>query len=208
MRRVEFFGFFIVLPVVLALWMPHRALFPVLLAMTAFGLGLLSRTEGFEWGSLRRGWRRVDGRLVAGFAALVLIGSGGVVAALAPGAFLGLVRHNPALFGVIVVLYPIVSALPQELLFRVLYFRRYGDFLPGGAAGLALNGAVFSLAHLMFWSAVVSVMTFIGGMIFAWAYERRGDFALAVVLHAVAGWILFGMGLGVFFYLGNAQRPF
>ncbi len=208
MRRVEFVAFYLGLPVVLALWMPHRALFPVLLAMTAAGLWLLARTEGFDWRALRRGRGGIDWPLVAGFALAVAVLSAGVVEALVPGQFLALVRARPAFFAVIVVLYPILSALPQELLFRVLYFRRYGGVLPQGAAGLALNGAVFSLAHLMFWSWVVSAMTFAGGVIFAWAYERRGSFPLAVTLHAVAGWILFGMGLGAFFYLGNAQRPF
>lgn len=206
MRRAEFIGFYIGLPVVLALVMPPRALFPVLLGMTAVGLWLLARTKGFAWAELRRG--RVDGRLVAGFAVVVVAVSAGAVEAFAPGAFLGLIRHNPAFYGVIVVLYPILSALPQEVLFRVLYFRRYGALLPGGVAGLALNGAVFSLAHLMFWSWVVTAMTFAGGMIFAWAYQRRGSFPLAVVLHSVAGWVLFGVGLGAFFYLGNVQRPF
>lgn len=206
MRRAEFIGFYIVLPVVLALVMPPRALFPVLLGMTAVGLWLLARTDGFEWAELRRG--RVDGWLVAGFAVVVVAVSAGAVEAFAPASFLGLIRRNPEFYGVIVVLYPILSALPQELLFRVLYYRRYGALLPGGGAGLALNGAVFSLAHLMFWSWVVSAMTFAGGAIFAWAYARRGSFPLAVVLHSVAGWVLFGIGLGAFFYLGNVQRPF
>jgi membrane protease YdiL (CAAX protease family) len=208
MRRAEFILFFVVLPVVLALAMPHHWMFPVLFAMTAAGAWLLGRTEGFAWRELWRGWRAIDWRLVAGFALAVLIVSAGVVEALVPGAFLGLIRSHPVFYGVIVVLYPILSALPQEVLFRVLYFRRYGRLLPHGPAGLALNGVVFSLAHLMFWSWVVTLMTFVGGIIFAWAYERRGSFALAVTLHAVAGWILFGAGLGTFFYLGNAVRPF
>lgn len=208
MRRTEFISFFVVLPVVLAVAMPHHWMFPVLFAMTAVGAWLLARTKGFAWRELWRGWRAIDLRLVAGFALVVLIVSTGVVEALVPGAFLALVRSHPVFYGVIVVLYPILSALPQEVLFRVLYFRRYGGLLPKGVAGLAINGAVFSLAHLMFWSWVVTVMTFVGGIIFAWAYERRGSFALAVALHAVAGWVLFGAGLGTFFYLGNAVRPF
>ncbi|MBI1218927.1 MAG: CPBP family intramembrane metalloprotease [Rhodobacteraceae bacterium] len=186
--------------------MPDRALFPVLFAMTAVGLWLLARTEGFRWHDLRRG--AVPTWLVAGFALGVAALSAGVVEAVAPAAFLGLVQHNPAFFGVIVVLYPILSALPQELLFRVLYFRRYGAMLPGGWPGLALNGAIFALAHLMFHSWVVAAMTFAGGIVFAWAYERRGSFPLAVALHAVAGWAIFGMGLGVLFYLGHPTPQF
>ena len=50
------------------------------------------------------------------------------------------------------------------------------------------------------------VLTFGGGAIFARAYLGRGGFALAVVLHAVAGTVLFTTGLGSFFYYGAIGR--
>ena len=52
---------------------------------------------------------------------------------------------------------------------------------------VAVSAFVFALAHLMFWNWVAVVLTFGGGAIFAMAYLGRGGFALAVVLHAVAG---------------------
>jgi hypothetical protein len=36
----------------------------------------------------------------------------------------------------------------------------------------------------------------------------RGNFPEAVVSHSVAGIIVFALGLGVFFYSGNVERPF
>jgi membrane protease YdiL (CAAX protease family) len=60
----------------------------------------------------------------------------------------------------------------------------------------------------MYWSWIVAAMTFAGGIAFAWAYARRGSFPLAVVLHAVAGQIVFLLGLGMFFYSGTVERPF
>ena len=72
---------------------------------------------------------------------------------------------------------------------------------------VALSSAfVFALAHLVFWNWVALVLTFVGGGIFAAAYLGRGGFALAVVLHAVAGAILFTSGLGGFFYHGAIGR--
>ncbi len=206
MRRVEFGLFFGGLPVLLALVMPPHALFPVLLAMTAVGLWLLQRTEGFHWRDLTRG--ALDLRQALAFAVLVAAVSGVALVLWAPGAAFGLIRARPGFYLVIVLLYPILSAFPQEVLFRALWFRRYGPMLPGGWPGLALNGAAFALAHLMFWNGVVMAMTFAGGVIFAWVYQRQGSFRQAVLLHAVAGWVLFGMGLGVWFYLGNVTRPF
>ena len=46
----------------------------------------------------------------------------------------------------------------------------------------------------------------LGITLFAAAYLGRGGFALAVVLHAVAGAILFTSGLGGFFYHGAIGR--
>ncbi len=51
-------------------------------------------------------------------------------------------------------------------------------------------------------------MTFFGGLAFAWAYEIRRSFPLAVLLHAVAGNLVFLTGLGLYFYSGNVVRPF
>jgi membrane protease YdiL (CAAX protease family) len=115
----------------------------------------------------------------------------------------------PMLLAAILVLYPPLSALPQEILFRPLFFRRYGRVLPRGAwPQILLNAAVFGLAHLVYWSWVVALLTFAGGIAFAHAYRVRGSFAEAVILHAVAGGILFALGLGTWFYAGNAVRPF
>jgi membrane protease YdiL (CAAX protease family) len=102
----------------------------------------------------------------------------------------------------ILTLYPLLSALPQELVFRPLFFRRYGALFPGTAAAVACNALVFGLAHLMFWNWVALALTVAGGLIFARAYLGRGGFAMAVVLHAVCGAIIFTSGLGTFFYHG------
>src|SRR5690606_19564305 len=124
-----------------------------------------------------------------------------------PGREFALLLGSPGMMALIFVLYPLLSALPQELVFRVLWFRRYGAVLPRGRAGLALNAAAFALAHLMYWSATVLAMTFCGGLIFALAYRRWG-LPMALALHAVAGWAIFGGGLGILFYSGNVERPF
>jgi membrane protease YdiL (CAAX protease family) len=106
-------------------------------------------------------------------------------------------------------LYPWFSALPQEIVYRPLFFRRYAAILPAGVwPGIVLNAALFSLAHLMYWSWIVAAMTFTGGLAFAWAYRAARSFPMAVLLHAVAGWIVFGAGLGVYFYSGYVVRPF
>jgi len=204
----EFLCLFLVLPVVVAVALPTGWMFPALFAFTALGVILLHVTPGFRWGDLVRGAGRIDWRLVGAFALATILCGGAVILTLRPEAFLILPRQQPGLMLMILLLYPVVSALPQELVFRPLFFRRYGTILPAGKPAILLNAAVFSLAHLMYWNWPALLMTFAGGLIFAHAYERQGNFPAAVVLHSVAGGILFALGLGVFFYTGFVQRPF
>ncbi|MCV6597316.1 MAG: CPBP family glutamic-type intramembrane protease [Mangrovicoccus sp.] len=205
----EFTLFFVLAPVLGAVLLPANYMFAMLFGMMLLGLILLSLTPGFSWGELTQGARAAAHPwLLLSFALGVFLLCYLVMRAFAPEAGFFLIRENPRLMLMIAVLYPLVSALPQEIIYRALYFRRYEAILPQGAAGLWLNGAVFSLAHLMYWSWLVLIMTLAGGLVFAWAYRVRHSFALALALHAVAGVILFAVGLGVFFYSGNVTRPF
>jgi len=207
-RRGEFVFFYLIGPVAVAVLAPTRVMFPALFAFTAVGLVLLGVTPGFHWHELTRGWRRVEVGATLAVALAALVAGLAVLLALRPDALFALPLQHPRLMVLIAVLYPIFSALPQEIVFRVLYFQRYGGVLPQGRAGLVLNAAAFSLAHLMFWNAVAVAMAFAGGLIFAWAYSERRSFATAVAMHSLAGVILFALGLGTYFYTGNVVRPF
>ena len=206
--RIEFLCLFLAAPVLLAVFLPPSAMLPVLLAVTILGMVLLHRTPGFHWRDLARGWSQVDWQVVAAFAIATTVVSIGMLLAVLPDRWLVVYRMSPWLWLAIIVLYPFLSALPQEIVFRPLFFRRYGPILPPARVALVLNALVFSLAHLFFWSWIVAVMTFAGGLVFAWAYEVRRSFPLAAVLHAVAGNILFTVGIGTLFYTGNIIRPF
>lgn len=212
MRRLrlgaEFVAFFVAAPLVMAFLLPPSALFPALFAVTAVGLVLLWRTPGFEWRALLRGWDRIDWRFVGLFASATVAVAAAAVVMLAPESAFGLLRANPAIMLLIALLYPPLSALPQEIVFRALFFGRYGAILPPLGPAIVLNAALFSLAHLMYWHWLVAAMTFAGGLVFAWSYEAKRNFPMAFVMHALAGVIVFVMGLGVFFYSGNVQRPF
>jgi membrane protease YdiL (CAAX protease family) len=208
-RRAEFLAFYLAAPVAMAVLLPPRMMFPVLFTVTGVGLVLLHVTPGFSWRELFAGAGRIGWRFVLAFCAVTLAVGAVVIWLTVPEAFGFLIRQNPGLMLMIAVLYPVLSALPQELVFRPLFFRRYGALLPQGpTAQIVLNAGVFSFAHLMYWSWIVAAMTFSGGLAFAWAYRVRGNFPEAVLLHSLAGIIVFALGLGVYFYSGNVQRPF
>lgn len=206
--QVEFVLFYIGAPLLIAILFPPDWMFPALFAFTGLGIILLHLTPGFAWAELRYDWRNWSWAEVAGFSVAMLALCIAVILLTRPEAAFALLRFRPELLAFIWIGYPIASALPQELLFRPLFFRRYHSILPAGQVATLLNAGIFSFAHLMYWSWIVAAMTFAGGLLFAWAYQRRGSFFYAVLLHAIAGNIIFAVGLGIYFYSGNVQRPF
>lgn len=206
-RWCEFVALFIGAPLLIALCMPGRLLFPALAVFSLAGLALLWWTGGFDWRSLIRGWGRVRWPLVVLFGLSVGVIGWAVMALSIPDYRLNTSPQRLLFLSRIWILYPLLSALPQELIFRTLFFHRYGPLFADRRQAILVNAAVFSFAHLMYWSSVVTVMTFAGGLIFAHAYLRRG-FTSAWLLHAIAGNMLFSVGMGAYFYSGNVVRPF
>ncbi|MBT8154944.1 CPBP family intramembrane metalloprotease [Epibacterium ulvae] len=205
---LEFSLFYLLSPALIAIFLPPRQMFPALFAFTALGLVLLAVTPRFHWARLLDGARNWNLREFLGFTLICILGFSALIYLLRPEAAFFLVADRPQLLGMIWLFYPFLSALPQELLFRVLFFRRYRIILPTGIGADVLNAAVFSFAHLMYWSWVVALITFVGSFVFSHAYRTRGSFLYAVLLHAIAGNLLFTVGMGVYFYSGNVVRPF
>lgn len=199
---VEFALLYVAAPIAMALAMPPAWLHRVFLGVIAVSVVLLSLTPGFRWRELGKGWRSIDWREVGLVALLTAVASLVFVLWLVPGQLFRLPRQAPELWLMIMLLYPILSALPQEVVFRVLFFRRYGALFPDARVTMLLNGVAFALAHLLFWNPVTLSMSFVGGILFARGYLGRGGFAAAVVMHAICGLIVFTSGLGVYFYHG------
>lgn len=161
------------------------------------------------WDKIKLDARRISWPFVAVFALTTCATCAAVMITTAPESLFGLVRQNPFILIAIMIFYPIFSALPQELIFRTLFFERYGGLLPQSAmSAITINAALFSLAHLMFWNVIVLLMTLCGGLAFAYSYRMRGNFLEAVLTHSIAGGILFAFGMGIYFYSGNVVRPF
>ena len=206
---LEFFLFFLVAPLIVAIALPPRMMFPALFTVTGIGLLLLFLTPGFRLRMLGAGVFRMSGTLVL-VTTLGTLATGWVILTMTrPEALWLIVARNPELMAMIALGYPLASALPQEVVFRVLFFERYAAILPRKLTPqIGLNALVFAWAHIMYWSWIVLALTFVGGLLFAYSYRVRGNFPEAVVLHSVAGVMLFLVGMGIYFYSGNVQRPF
>jgi len=54
------------------------------------------------------------------------------------------------IYSIFTILYPIFSVIPQEIIFRVLFFERYSCLFKNQFLYLILNSIIFAFIHLVF----------------------------------------------------------
>jgi membrane protease YdiL (CAAX protease family) len=120
-----------------------------------------------------------------------------------PDMFLGMPRYRPRLWLAILIFYPLMSVLAQELVYRTFFFHRYGPLF-GDRRWLAVmtNGAVFGFGHILFMNWVAVVGAFALGTLLAYRYERTRSYWAVCLEHTLYGWLIFTVGLGTFFFTG------
>jgi len=126
----------------------------------------------------------------------------GTVAIFWADRFLFLPRERPLLWLLILLLYPILSVYPQELLYRAFFFRRYGRLFPAKIGVIVASVLLFSWLHLLFRNPVAVSLTLVGGWFFAETYARTRSLRLVCLEHLLYGNLIFTIGLGKFFFHG------
>ena len=104
--------------------------------------------------------------------------------------------NKPKLWLVILFVYSFFSVYPQELIYRTFYFQRYKTLFENQNLFILINAIVFSLAHLLFKNTLVLILTFVGGLLFAFTYNKTKSTVLVSIEHAIYGCWLFTVGMG------------
>lgn len=212
-RRVWLIGeillFFVVAPLLLRyavfeLRIPLFLLLPPLLL--AFIIYLLCDRTFEVKRELTRGFSAGD---LVSILAIFLIAGGCVAAFVAqemPGRFLSFPRGNPELWKLVMVLYPLLSVIAQEFVYRTFFFHRYGPlFDDRRVLAIVANGLLFGFAHILFNNWVAVVGTALAGTLFAYRYTETGSFWAVWFEHTLWGWLVFTVGLGAYFFTGIAN---
>ena len=107
-----------------------------------------------------------------------------------------IVINKPLLWLMILFIYSFFSVYPQELIYRTFYFERYDRLFQNKNLFIFVNAIVFSLAHLFFRNSLVIILTFLGGLLFAFTYKKTKSTLLVTIEHAIYGCWLFTVGMG------------
>ena len=143
------------------------------------------------------GFRRFGPPLVL-FAVFAIV-STVVVAILEPERLFSVVRTDPGLWLLMLVVYCLFSVYPQTLVFRGFFIERYRPLFGDERVLLLVSAVAFAWAHTIIAHPLVFALTFCGGILFGrtWLKSRS---ALAVSIeHALYGFWLFTVGLGGYF---------
>lgn len=104
-------------------------------------------------------------------------------------------------------LYPVLSAWPQEIIFRTYLFHRYKRIFRSKNLRAWLSAISFGLAHLMFANWIAVVGSFFAGLVFAYTYMHSRSTLLVALEHSLWGCWLFTAGLGIHFDSGMLAPP-
>ncbi|BEQ14289.1 CPBP family intramembrane glutamic endopeptidase [Desulfoferula mesophila] len=102
----------------------------------------------------------------------------------------------------LLLLYPVLAAYPQEVVFRGFFFQRYRPLFPDPRIMVLASGVSFGLAHVFYGNWVAPVIAGLGGLLFGYRYLRSKSLVAVGMEHGLWGNLLYTLGLGWFFYSG------
>lgn len=204
---IEFIALFFGLPSLLYFRLiPLGRPIPALILMAVAGLIYLKRSQGFDLRSAfsLRGFRAAW----PGMAVRFILGGGlltGLTLILAPEIFLDFVSSRPWLWALVMLLYPLLSVIPQGIIHRGFLFHRYEPLFPDPEIMVLAGASAFCYMHILFRNPIALVLTFIGGLFFGIVYRRTRSILVSSIEHALFGNLIFTLGLGRYLYLGAVQ---
>ena len=201
-RWIELGALFGLLPAALATFARGLSL-PVLFVAAWLCLTVLWRDPTFQRDQLWRReqlWTWLRGPLALALAAGTLLAVG--VYLVEPRHLFDLPRNSPWRWALVMLLYPTLSVVPQELVFRSFFFHRYGRLFGSPWVTTVASATAFAWAHIVLMNELAVVLTLLGGWLFARTYLRTRSLLATAVEHAAYGCLLFTVGLGRWFVTG------
>ena len=195
-RSIELFFLFVVLPASLSISYPIWIKILVVLSSFIYVLYLLKKEYdfGFKIPS-KHSAIAFRNRILVNFS-IILILTVVLVYFSNPDMLFSVMLKKPALWAVILLVYTLFSVLPQELIYRTFFFHRYQLLFKNKSMFIFLNATLFSLAHIFFRNTLVLILTFLGGLLFAFTYHKSKSTLLVSIEHAIYGNWLFTVGMG------------
>ena len=109
---------------------------------------------------------------------------------------------------IIMIIYPIISALPQEICFRAFFFHRYSILFQNKILLIVINGLIFGLLHSIYLNLQIIIITFFAGVLFSLNYYYNKSLFLVTIEHSLLGNFIFSIGLGYYFHESIIEKVY
>ena len=198
-RWIEMAGIFLGVPMLLyGTFIPHLKS-TVLLAVCIICLVLLFRDRTFDRSRFGLNgfcdWRM----LVMRFAIIACCLSLYTVL-VEPESAWSILRHNCSRWSLIMITYPVLSVVPQEVIYRVFFFHRYGPLFKEKRTSVLANAVLFAFGHILFRNWVAIIGSFVASLLWATTYLGSRSLLAVTIEHALYGDLMFTLGIGNHFY--------
>ena len=94
---------------------------------------------------------------------------------------------------VLLLFYLLFSVIPQEIIFRFLFFYKYKDYFNKFEI-LLLNSLVFSFCHLIYFDIYILLFSFFGNLLFTFNYMQNKSLLVVIIEHFLLGQTLIILG--------------
>lgn len=199
---IEFFVLFFGIPTLIYLDQDFIRPSIIILPVLVFIFLLLRRNPGFKWQELIT-WS-VPKKTMTGSVMVILLSALlmlGYVWKFERENLFNLPRANIWIYLAMCIFYPVFSAYGQEIIYRTFLSKRYAAIFPKGWHFILASAFSFSFMHIVYYDPVSMILTFIGGLYFSWIYVQTRSVLYTSVLHGIFGMMIFGVGMGQYFWL-------
>ena len=94
---------------------------------------------------------------------------------------------------VLLLFYLLFSVIPQEIIFRFLFFYKYKNYFNKFEI-LLLNSLVFSFCHLIYFDIYILLFSFFGNLLFTFNYIKNKSLLVVIIEHFLLGQTLIILG--------------
>lgn len=112
-----------------------------------------------------------------------------------------LMLDDPVTWLLVIILYPLLSVIPQEVVYRSYIFHRYRELIRNERLQVHISALAFSFVHIIYFNYVAVFLTYGAGYLFARTYKETRSLLAVSLEHSVYGIFLFTIGLGKYFYV-------
>lgn len=113
-----------------------------------------------------------------------------------PDLLFNFVREKPGRFLIFLAVYPFLSVIPQEVIYRVYFFHRYEGIFRNESIVAIFNAILFGYLHFIYDNYIAVVGATVVGIILVLNYLRTKSLINVSIEHYAYGVMIFVLGFG------------